>query len=106
MTDELYFLGDVPPDREPEQATALALLRAYGQEDREAVQAIVNSTDQPRLLAVMTGLAHLLAEALYGPTVADDDRLVMDDGENQARVDKALQEWLAAGEMPPPWYVE
>jgi hypothetical protein len=90
MTDDLYFQHDVPPDREPEQATALALLRAYGQGDREAVQAIVNSTDQPRLLAVMTGLAGLLAEALYAP----------------GRVDAALQGWLATGEMPPPYYVD
>jgi len=85
VTDDLYFLHDVPPDRDPEQATALALLRAYGQEDQEAVQAIVNSTDQPRLLAIMTGLTWTLGEGLYG-----------------GELDEALEVWLTTGEPPPP----
>jgi len=87
VTEDLYFLHDVPPDREPEQATAIALLRAFGREDREAVQAIVNSTDQPRLLAVMTGLAWALGELAYG---------------GHGELEEALQVWLGTGEPPPP----
>jgi hypothetical protein len=86
VNDDLYFLQDVPPDREPEQATALALLRAYGQQDGEAVAAIVNSTDPARLCAVMTGLAWLLGEALYG---------------GHDELEEALQSWLTIGDLPP-----
>lgn len=101
---DLHFLYDIPPAREPEQATALALLLATSHRDLEAVQAIIHTTDQPRLLAVMTGLAGLLAELVYGP-VEVDGRLEFDE-ESGARASAAVQEWLTTGEVPAPPYVE